>query len=115
MDNDAKGMMVGLSINTQSQDISKAILEGITFEMMLNLDRLSQAGISISELRAVGGLCQIRWISSAEKRYDGPGYFHFGGIGSRNRGSSDFSRRGMRLIWFCRGGGKLFGAQKEGV
>ena len=58
MDNDAKGMMVGLSINTQSQDISKAILEGITFEMMLNLDRLDQAGIAISELRAVGGLAK---------------------------------------------------------
>lgn len=58
MDNDAVGAMVGLNINTTRADIAKAILEGITFEMMVNMDRLEAAGIQVDELRAVGGLAK---------------------------------------------------------
>lgn len=58
MDNEAKGLIVGLTINTKPQDIAKAILEGITFEMMINLEKLEEASIAVNELRAVGGLAR---------------------------------------------------------
>ena len=58
MDNDALGAVLGLTINTTDRDIAKGILEGITFEMVRNTDALSEAGIEISELRAVGGLAK---------------------------------------------------------
>jgi xylulokinase len=56
MDPQAKGAIVGLGIETTGRDIIRAILEGVTFEMMLNLERLEEAGIKIEELRAAGGL-----------------------------------------------------------
>lgn len=58
MDTDAKGAIVGLDIGTKSEDIIKAILEGITFEMMVNTEKLSEAGVGIEEIRAVGGLAK---------------------------------------------------------
>jgi sugar (pentulose or hexulose) kinase len=36
----------------------KSILEGITYEMMVNLEGLEKAGITVRELRAVGGLAK---------------------------------------------------------
>jgi xylulokinase len=56
MDLNAKGAIVGLSVYSTPRDIIKAILEGITFEMMVNVERMEQAGIFINDLRAVGGL-----------------------------------------------------------
>jgi xylulokinase len=58
MDTRAQGAFIGLSINTRPEDIIKGILEGITFEIMINVAHLSAAGISISELTAVGGLAR---------------------------------------------------------
>jgi len=60
MDTSAKGAIVGLNINTTSEDIIKGILEGITFEMMVNLEKLSEAGVEVKEIRAVGGLAKSR-------------------------------------------------------
>ncbi len=58
MDTAAKGAIVGLDINTEKEHIIKAILEGITFEMMVNVERLNDAGVEVNELRAVGGLAK---------------------------------------------------------
>lgn len=58
MDTEAKGAIVGLNINTKAEDIIKAILEGITFEIMVNIERLEEAGVKVNELRAVGGLAK---------------------------------------------------------
>jgi xylulokinase len=58
MDTEAKGAIVGLNINTKAEDIIKAILEGITFEIMINVEKLREAGIKVEELRAVGGLAK---------------------------------------------------------
>lgn len=56
MDNQAQGAIVGLTINTRPEDIIKGILEGITFEIMINVEQLAKAGVVIEELIAVGGL-----------------------------------------------------------
>jgi xylulokinase len=58
MDMDARGAIVGLDINTGSAEVIKAVLEGITFEMMVNVESLGIAGIAVDELRAVGGLAR---------------------------------------------------------
>ncbi len=58
MDTDSKGVIIGLDINTKNADIIKAILEGITYEMMINLEKLDIAGIKVDELIAVGGLAK---------------------------------------------------------
>ena len=54
-DTDSKGAILGLTFNTTKQDLAKAILEGLTFELRLNLDLLKSGEIRIDELRAIGG------------------------------------------------------------
>lgn len=58
MDPTALGAIVGLTINTGKPELIKAILEGITYEMMFNLERLRESGIEVEELRAVGGMAK---------------------------------------------------------
>ena len=49
----SRGAILGLTFATTQAEIAKAILEGLTFELRINLDLLRQAGIEISELHAV--------------------------------------------------------------
>ena len=51
----SRGLILGLGLQTTKSDLIKAILEGITWEIKLNLELLSKAGVKISELRAIGG------------------------------------------------------------
>ncbi len=51
----SKGALVGLTFATTKADIAKAIMEGLTMELRLNLEVLQQGGIRIDELRAIGG------------------------------------------------------------
>jgi xylulokinase len=54
-DTKTKGAILGLQLSTKRKDILKALLEGVSFEMRLNLDILENAGYIINELRWVGG------------------------------------------------------------
>jgi xylulokinase len=54
-DTSSKGAILGLTFATEKPDLAKAILEGLTFELRLNLDLLKDGGVSIDELRAIGG------------------------------------------------------------
>ncbi|MDW7659410.1 MAG: FGGY-family carbohydrate kinase [Bacillota bacterium] len=58
MDNGSRGALIGLTTRTSARDILKAILEGITFEIMVNQEKLADASIAIHDLRAVGGLAR---------------------------------------------------------
>jgi len=51
----AKGAMLGLTLATTKGDIIKALLDGVTFEMRLNLEYLEKAGVVVERLRAIGG------------------------------------------------------------
>jgi xylulokinase len=51
----SKGALVGLTFGTTKSDVAKAILDGLTLELRLNLDILQKGGIVIDELRAIGG------------------------------------------------------------
>jgi xylulokinase len=58
MDSYASGALLGMKLNTRKSDIYKAILEGTCFEMLLNIELLSECGIETREITAVGGGAQ---------------------------------------------------------
>ena len=51
----AKGALLGLSLSCDRKTIVKAIIEGICYELHLNMQALDRAGVSIDCLRATGG------------------------------------------------------------
>jgi xylulokinase len=52
---DSCGVIVGLRLDTSRGDVLKGILEGVIFYLRECLETLPSAGISVSEVRAVGG------------------------------------------------------------
>lgn len=54
-DTASKAAILGLTFATTRTDIAKAILEGVTHELRLNLDLLRAGGVQIDVLRAIGG------------------------------------------------------------
>lgn len=55
VDAGATGLIAGLSTQTRLPDIYRAILEGITFEMRYNQEKLAEHGIRFNRLYACGG------------------------------------------------------------
>jgi xylulokinase len=55
LDTASKGAILGLTYSTTKAEIAKAALEGLTFELRLNLDLLRAGGARIERLHAVGG------------------------------------------------------------
>lgn len=55
LDTESKGAILGLTFSTDRSVLAKAILEGLTFELRVNLDLLREAGIPVETLHAVGG------------------------------------------------------------
>ena len=51
----AKGTVMGLTMSTERRDIVRAILEGTTYELAMNLRLLERAGATVQELHAIGG------------------------------------------------------------
>lgn len=63
MDPKAQGAILGLSLTTTKAELIRAILEGITWEMKLNLSLMQKAGIEVNELRAIGGAAKSeKWL-----------------------------------------------------
>jgi xylulokinase len=54
-DTASKAAILGLTFATTRADLAKAILEGLTYELRLNLDLLKAGGVQIDVLRAIGG------------------------------------------------------------
>jgi xylulokinase len=50
-----RGAILGLDLSTTRVEIMKALLEGVAFEVRLNLDILEQSGYEVNELRIIGG------------------------------------------------------------
>ena len=55
VDPGATGLIAGLTTNTRLPQIYRAVLEGITFEMRYNQDKLNDGGVKFSRLYACGG------------------------------------------------------------
>lgn len=51
----AKGAILGLTLSTSKKEFVKALLEGVTMEMRLNMELLEEAGVQVHELRLTGG------------------------------------------------------------
>jgi xylulokinase len=49
------GVIYGLRLSTSRGELLRGLLEGVAFEMRVNVDILAQAGIAVSEFRATGG------------------------------------------------------------
>ena len=55
MDNDSKAAMIGLTLEHTSTDIYQALMEGVTYEIMTNIEHLESFGIIPEKLFATGG------------------------------------------------------------
>lgn len=55
MDADSKGAVIGLTLEHTASDLYRAMMEGVVYEMILNLEFLERAGICPKKLRATGG------------------------------------------------------------
>lgn len=55
VDPNATGLIAGLTTQTRLPDIYRAILEGITFEMRYNQEKLAEHGVRFQRLYACGG------------------------------------------------------------
>jgi len=63
MDYGSKAAMVGLTLATTRRDVFAGIMEGVCYEMRLNMDRLREAGLVVGKLRATGGGANSRlWM-----------------------------------------------------
>jgi xylulokinase len=72
-DASSKGAVVGLTLATGTDQIIKGILDGITYEMRLNLDRLAEAGVEVREIRAIGGGAKSRtWMQLKANIFNRP-------------------------------------------
>ena len=55
MDTSARGAFIGLSFGTNRNILYRSLMEGVTYEIMLNMEYLVGAGVEINEIRAAGG------------------------------------------------------------
>ena len=54
MDTGSKGAIVGVTAATTVSDIYRACMEGVVYEMMLNMECLEDAGLQMKRLNATG-------------------------------------------------------------
>lgn len=52
---DARGTITGLTIHTRPEEIYRAVLEGLAFQMYLSYDRVKELGVHMEEIVATGG------------------------------------------------------------
>jgi xylulokinase len=50
-----RGAVVGFDLSTTREEFLRALLEGVAFEIRLNLDILKESGYAVKELRIIGG------------------------------------------------------------
>jgi xylulokinase len=55
MDNDAKGAILGLTLEHTPADVYRALQEGLCYESLLNIQLLRESGITIDSLKITGG------------------------------------------------------------
>jgi xylulokinase len=73
MDPKPTGAIVGLTLSTTKPQLIRAVVEGITYEMKLNLFLMEKAGIEVEELRAIGGGAKSeKWLQLKADMFDRP-------------------------------------------
>lgn len=67
----AKGAFFGLTLQTDKYQIAKSIIEGVCFEMKLNINLLEHAGIAIKGMRSIGGAAKsAKWMQMKADIFD---------------------------------------------
>jgi len=62
-DTQVPGVVLGLRLTTTRNELLRGLLEGVAYEMRLNLDILNRSGIPVNELVAIGGGARNRkWL-----------------------------------------------------
>lgn len=62
-DTQVPGAVLGLRLSTTRHELLRGLLEGVAYEMRLNLDILNRSGIPVNELVAIGGGARNRkWL-----------------------------------------------------
>lgn len=62
-DTQVPGAILGLRLSTTRHELLRGLLEGVAYEMRLNLDILNRSGIPVNELVAIGGGARNRkWL-----------------------------------------------------
>lgn len=63
MDTGSKGAILGLTTDTTEADIYRGCMEGVVYEMYLNLQALAASGIHFEKIHATGGgACSKEWM-----------------------------------------------------
>lgn len=63
MDNGAKGVILGLTASTSLKDIYRGCMEGVVYEMLVNMEYLEKTGSCFQMLHATGGGANSRvWM-----------------------------------------------------
>lgn len=55
MNQNARGLLSGLRIETKRGEILRAAVEGLAFDMRINIENMRSAGIPVSRIKAAGG------------------------------------------------------------
>jgi len=59
----SKGVIAGLQLSTSKEEVTRSLLEGVTYEMRHNVELLERSGIAVKRFRAVGGGSKSRiWM-----------------------------------------------------
>jgi xylulokinase len=73
MDPSPVGAVVGLTLGTTRGELLRALLEGVSYELKLNLDILARAGVEVREFRAIGGGAKSDfWLQLKADMYNRP-------------------------------------------
>lgn len=59
-DTNSRGALLGLRLTTTKGEIVKALIEGTTFEMKLNLEALRRSDVAVERIRSTGGGAKSR-------------------------------------------------------
>jgi len=55
LDSDSRGILAGLTLNTTPAEITRAILDGVAYEMRVNLESVRSGGLEVAKFNAIGG------------------------------------------------------------
>jgi len=73
LDGNPVGAIIGLTLSTKRDQFLRAALEGICYEMKLNVDILRRAGVEVDEFRAIGGGAKSDfWLQLKADMYNRP-------------------------------------------
>jgi xylulokinase len=75
LDARSRGAIVGLTLDVTKEDICRAIVDSINYEMKINIECLEDAGVQIETMRAIGGGSKSeKWLQMKADVFDKPVY-----------------------------------------